>query len=517
VRLFLIVAASIALKVLVLSVLVSRPDFAWVDPDGYLRQAAVLTRSGAWAWTIDAIGYTWNQTLWTLPPGYPVFLSLWYRHPDFDPMAAALAQIAMSGVGVVALYWLVAALHTPRAALAAAALSAFWFPGIVAPHVFTQEAVFIPLLVAAIAALAVCTTGAARPWGFAVAGVLMAAAALTRAMPLYFLPMVAVLFALGPRAGRVSWSRQAAYFGAAALLIAPYVVWLSVERGRVVLIDDHAAIIQLRDEPVVPPTLTGSARALARNAWEQAPARVDMARGMLQVYGRSWLYHIAPREDARAARRLEWTVRLWLDLLFVLAAVAAPWGLALARQRRLALLLAAWAAFTVAISVAAGFSGARYRAPLEFVLIAGAAIAVTGGRRRPTSARTGAAAAAACGVIVVLTVPQLRTSWNARAAYGYTPEPLQSGEMLSARARGPSGFYITARDRTVAIMIETLEDEPFMEFVVAVSGRQARRVAAAADRPASVRFRVPVDGVHFVEVHPVSPLGLATAYRVSSR
>jgi hypothetical protein len=336
VRLFLIVAASIALKVLVLSVLVSRPDFAWVDPDGYLRQAAVLTRSGAWAWTIDAIGYTWNQTLWTLPPGYPVFLSLWYRHPDFDPMAAALAQIAMSGVGVVALYWLVAALHTPRAALAAAALSAFWFPGIVAPHVFTQEAVFIPLLVAAIAALAVCTTGAARPWGFAVAGVLMAAAALTRAMPLYFLPMVAVLFALGPRAGRVSWSRQAAYFGAAALLIAPYVVWLSVERGRVVLIDDHAAIIQLRDEPVVPPTLTGSARALARNAWEQAPARVDMARGMLQVYGRSWLYHIAPREDARAARRLEWTVRLWLDLLFVLAAVAAPWGLALARQRRLA-------------------------------------------------------------------------------------------------------------------------------------------------------------------------------------
>lgn len=502
--LLLIVIGSIAVKVVYLDRMQAMPGFAWQDPDGYLRQAASLTRTGAWQWTPDAIHYVWNGTDWTLPPAYPVFLSLFYGHPDLDPFAAAVAQIVLSAVGIVALYWLVSALHSARAGLAAAALAAFWFPGVVAPHVFIQETLFIPLLLSAFAVLTVGLVTAARPWVFAAAGALFAFASLTRAMPLYFLPLLLVVLVMGRAAQRVPWRQQLALFGVAAVVLVPYIVAVSLDRGHLVLIDNHAAILQTEGPGVAAPTMRSTAESLVRNVWADVPERVGMARGMFQVYGRSWLYYNGVAADASSAARLEWLVRLWLDLPFVVVAVAAPWGLALARRRRPTVVLISWAFFVVVLSVAAGFSGARYRAPLEFVLIAGAAIAGTAGLSQV--ARLGRSrwfgAAVVSLALAALTVPQLGTSFTARAAYGIARETVGRGEPLAILATGASGFYVVATRGLLTFTVEAESGQPDGQLKVLVDGRHVTSAAISAERPTRVRLPVVNDGLYYVEMEP---------------
>jgi 4-amino-4-deoxy-L-arabinose transferase-like glycosyltransferase len=502
--LLLIVAGSIAVKVGYLSRLHDTPGFTWEDPDGYLRQAASLTRTGEWQWTPDAIHYVWNGTDWTLPPAYPVFLSLWYGHPDLDPFAAAVAQIMLSAVGVVALYWLVSALHSPRAGLAAATLGGFWFPGVVAPHVFIQETLFIPLVLSAFAVLTVSLVTAARPWVFAAAGALFAFASLTRAMPLYFLPLLLVVLSMGRAAQRVPWRQQLALFGTAAVVLLPYIAAVSVDRGHLVLIDNHAAILQKEGPGVPAPTMGSTAESLVRSVWADVPQRVGMARGMFQVYGRSWLYYNGIAADASAAARLEWLVRLWLDVPFVFVAVAAPWGLALARRRRPAGVLVSWACFVVVLSVVAGFSGARYRAPLEFVLMAGAAIAGTAGWNQLGRLRRGRwlGAAVASVVLAALTVPQLGKSFAARAAYGITREAVGRGEPLAVLATGASGFYVVAARGLLAFTVEAEAGQPAGQLQILVDGRHVTTAAISAERPTRVRLPVGADGLHYVEMAP---------------
>ena len=135
--------------------------------------------------------YVDGPTEYTLPPLYPVFLSLFALFSNCS-FAALVGQSILSTLTIPLLYLLGHRLHGPWAGLVASGVYCLWLPNIIAVWVPMQESIYIPLTVLGFVFIARSLETSGRvPMLFA--GLAFGAAALTRSMPMYFLPAAAVV------------------------------------------------------------------------------------------------------------------------------------------------------------------------------------------------------------------------------------------------------------------------------------------------------------------------------------
>lgn len=494
-----IVALAVGARLAYLYWELHAPGFQWSDPDGYLRQAAALTQSGEWRWTTRAIEYVWGGRTWLLPPGYPVFLSIFYGASSPGPLAAAIAQAVLGGCAAAAIFVIGRSLHTSRTGLIAAFIWAIWFPSVAGRETFVQEQLYLPLLWSSFAALAWCLSTSASRAGFFATGLVFGIAALTRAMPLFYLVVVVPLLWWFRRRQEGPGRWALAFLGGFALVVLPYIVWLSLSVGHLVLIDDHMMIVQT--DVHGRSSVAAAVSAAVAGFVNQLEAKVALGRGLFQVYGLSWLYHYGNAASADGARWLGLLVHVTLDTLFVAAALLAPAGLAFARQRQVSAVLLTWIVFVIVASAAAGFTGPRYRTPLEGMLICGAAVLAGGALRKPFRI-AGLAAAAASLAIAAIVIPPYVASWRASVPYGLNGWTRGQG-FEETFGRGATGFYAPAVNGAIRVELEGMPDMPPADLAARVEGVLVKTVHLTPGD--SVTLHVPVGSrnIAFVELSPV--------------
>jgi len=515
--LVLILAAGWGIRYAFIANAATAPGFAWNDPDGYTRQArALVGEDGRWRWSWDAVYYTWGGRTWVLPPGYPVFLSLFALDRPAFPGNAGYAHPVLGAVLGAALFWLAARLHSRRAGLIAAGIGAVWLPNAGGGAEFFQEQLYLPLLALAFAATVDAWSREARPPWFVVGGVAFAAAALTRAMPLYFVPVVAAML-IGASASRSLGLRRAAWFVAGfALLAVPYIAWLSIAHGQLILIDNHGPIemdVRSSTRSQLAPGVVDTIRLLAAQITADPGAFVSQKMGLLRalfhVQGGRWLQLYGATSTPFSAAVWKGVAHVGVDLTFVATALLAPFGVAVARRSREAILVALWIPIVVALSLAASYAGARYRAPFEPHIIVLSSVVLAGGWRRAT--RQQLLAALACTLFVaVLAGPQIGRSLGAWPDYGVGQrQTTQAG--TSFTARGPAGFNVFAPRGTTSLSL-ALADESAAGAFAAVVKADGRPVADLTidSTPRSVTLARQGGGMIYVVIEPRLPLGQPT-------
>jgi 4-amino-4-deoxy-L-arabinose transferase-like glycosyltransferase len=455
-----LVLAALAVRVAYLLFATRRPGFRWIDPDRYAAMGSLLAAGeGGWRWTLDAVLYLKHVKA----PLYPVVLSLFALLPAPYPFSAALAQAVASAACVGFLFVIGRGIHSSRAGFIAAFLYAIYLPSVFDVIVIQQESLHIPLVLAAFALVVDAVARQATPWRFAAAGAVFGLAALARSMPVYFIGPAALLFAaLGGR-DRADWRRAGALLAGFVAVTAPYVVYISAAMGHLVLIDNmgsiHFGTAYRHSRDVVhnapPPTLP-QVIGMFLKTFASAPLaflgdRLEDLRGLFMLRGGRWLQLSVHAASAAQAAGFKLLAHACQDVPFGLSAVLAPFGWALARNRRAAALVGLWVVMYVGLLVAFTWSGARYRAPYEPHLMVLAAVVLAGGWRRPRVAALAAAAAASLGIAWAVQASVPATA-RARAEYGI-PEWWVGEGGRKARASGPSGFTVVPVDGAVQLTV----------------------------------------------------------------
>ena len=509
-----ILAGAWGLRTAYLAHAQAKPGFAWADPDSYTRQArSLIAEDGRWRWSWDVVHYEWNYRTWVLPPGYQVALSWFARDRAAFPGNAAHFNIALSTALCGLLFWIAARIHSRRAGLVAAAIGAVWLPHVSGAPFFFQEQLYLPLLALAFA-LAVEAWVRDSKWAlFAVAGAAFGLTALTRAMPLYFVPLAAAAFVVGTANRPAGWRRAMAFVAGFTVVVLPYVVWLSAAHGQFILIDNHGPIEADRftaARTAETPGVVDAVRLLFEKAFTDprafATAKWDMLRGMFQVQGGRWLQYYGDAPTARAAEIWKWTAHAFIDLPFVAATILAPLGIALARRTREAVLLALWPPVLVVISVLAAYAGARYRAGLEPHVIVLSAVVLAGGWRRASRLAVGLAILGCLGMAAIV-LPQVPRSLAARAQYGIAPWD-GTAPGATTTAAGAAGLNILPRAGSVTFSI-ALADGKGIEPVRAVLWVNRQRAAdiEIGPLPLTVAAASPGPGFAYVEIEPLTRPG----------
>jgi len=151
---------------------------------------------------------------------------------------------------------------------------------------------------------------------------------------------------------------------------------------------------------------------------------------VLQIY-------VAAQNRATA---MIWKIALHLtiDVLVIAVLVLAPFGVALARERRLAAFFVLWIVVNLGIASVGGFGGARLRAPFEPMLIILASV-VLAGEWRPLMSRHSLAFATVVSLILAgVVLEQVPRSLRAWPSYGID----WSSGRESGRFRGEGGFNV---------------------------------------------------------------------------
>jgi len=484
------------------------PGFSWDDPDGYTRQArALVDEQGHWRWSWAGVHYEWNNRTWVLPPGYPVMLSWFARDAAAFPRNAGYFHPVLGTVLCALLFWLGARLHGARAGLIAAFIAAIWMPQLAGGNFFFQEQLYLPLLVLAFAVTVEMLVREAKGPGLALGGVTFGLAALTRAMPLYFVPIAAVVFVLGSSKRAIGWRRAGWFTAAFALTVLPYVVWLSLAHGQLIPIDNHGSIEMDRNAgarteqtPGVVDTVRLLGTEMVTDPRRFAAGKLDMMRGLFQVQGGRWLQHYGLSPTATAATLLKWTAHAGIDLLFVLVVLAAPLGLAVARRPREALLVALWIPLLLALSVVAGYAGARYRSPIEPHLIVLASAALAGGWRKGSKLWLVVGVAGSLAVAAIV-LPQVPRSLAAHAEYGVAP---WNGMVPGAAttAKGAAGVNLLPRSGTIEFSVALAQGDRVVPAAVWLNGRRAATISLRVE-PHVVTLTSAAPGLSYVEIEPI--------------
>lgn len=510
----LILAGAWGLREAYLSHAQARPGFAWADPDSYTRQARSLVgEDGRWRWSWDVVHYEWNYRTWVLPPGYQVALSWFARDRAAFPGNAAHFNILLSTLLCALLFWIAARIHTRRAGLVAAAIGAVWLPHVSGAPFFFQEQLYLPLLALAFALSVEASVRESRGPLFALAGAVFGLTALTRAMPFYFVPIAAAAFVLGSSNRPTGWRRAVSFVAGFAVVVLPYVVWVSIAHGQLILIDNHGPIEADRfaaSRTANTPGVVDAVRLLVTQAvsdpWAFAAAKWDMLRGMFQVQGGRWLQYYGDAPSERSAELWKWTAHAGIDLLFVVTAILAPLGIVLARRTREAVLLALWPPLLVVLSVMASYAGARYRAGLEPHLIVLAAAVLAGGWRRPSRVWLGVALCGCLGM-AALVLPQVPRSLAARAQYAITPwDGTAPGSTTTAT--GAAGLNMLPRAGSVTFSIALAGGGPTDPVRAAVwVNRQRAADVSIGPEPQTVTVASAGPGFAYVEIEPLTAEG----------
>lgn len=477
---------------------VSLPGYAWHDPDSYASKAVELANGSSgsgWEWSFDAVRHSVSGRDYLLPPLYPAFLSLFARFPGY-PLSAQVGQIVLGTLAIGLVFLLGRQVHSERAGLIAALAYALWLPNVIAVWSTMQEALYVPLVLLAFVLLLRGLSGDEGLRALLPAGLVFGLAALTRSMPVYFLPVAAVLV----------WNRRRVaglLLGFVAVTV-PYSLALSLHVGRATFIENHGGIRIVEryggaegEEP--PGTLTAGTtllRALARDPSGVSADWSRTARSLFHVNGGRLLqiYLGAATKAEAAARKL--AVHVFGDGLLIAVMLLAPFGLALCRERRFGALLAAWIVLNVGLTVVSGFGGPRLRAPFEPHGIVLAAVPVAGGYRRASRFGVGAAAS---GTLVLGTVllPQLPESLKARADYG-VHWPLRAVPKRSVM-HGEAGLNVLAVDGAVELALRPRN--PAGRTLVEVSaGGIPAEVAVVDEGEQEHRFRIEWPRLELVHV-----------------
>jgi hypothetical protein len=182
-------ASRIALVAVIVLALVMRLWFWWIqarsgavppgDPEEYYRAAIHILHGG------------YHDTgKWLRPPVYPAFLALLLPAAGMHVAGALLIQACILSVGVLAFYACGAHLFGRITGLVTALLAAIFIPLASYASSLYAEALFVTLLVAGLTALNDAIERKSGRMAFG-AGVILALAALTRAVGVYLIPLAA--------------------------------------------------------------------------------------------------------------------------------------------------------------------------------------------------------------------------------------------------------------------------------------------------------------------------------------
>jgi Dolichyl-phosphate-mannose-protein mannosyltransferase len=488
-----ILLGALALRLSYLIPFALDPRFDWPDPDHYLMGAKILTQVG-WDWTFRAVRYEWADRYFYLPPLYPIFLSLFSVFSNME-VAAQLGQLLLSVVSVALVYEMGRLVHSARVGLLAAAVYALWFSSVIAVW-FYQETLYVPLVLLAF----VLYLRAESHRAFALAGAAFGLAALTRSMPLYFLPfLIAVRFRRAP-----------ALVLGFALVVLPYSAALSRHLGELTLIENHGGIILLAEDPEsgesagVGATLDSLRRSVEGS---QAGFFADLygsVRSVLHVNGGRVLQSYVVARDHAFAVLWKLAAHLFNDGAFVFSLLLAPFGLALAKRRDASLLSAIWIGLNLALVALGGFAGPRLRAPFEPHLIVFASVAALGGVRalRPRALALAGAASLAAAAIVL---PQVSRSLEGWPDYGIHWQHRPKG--WRTLVQGSAGLNVRARRGVVSLELRARpsEGEAADTIVdVRVGRRPVAREILAMGESRKISYPWPRRTLAFVEIRATS-------------
>lgn len=238
------VANRIALIAVIVLALAMRLWFWWIqarsgavppgDPEEYYRAAIHILHGG------------YHDTgKWLRPPVYPAFLALLLPAAGMHVAGALLLQACILSVGVLAFYAFGAHLFGHITGLVTALLAAIFVPLASYASSLYAEALFITLLVAGLTALDRAIKRKSERAAFGT-GAILALAALTRAVGVYLIPLVAAWMAWRVwHAGYAGWRR---YYPAILLLLGALLVigpWAGrnyLVHGRLIVSDTNGGI-----------------------------------------------------------------------------------------------------------------------------------------------------------------------------------------------------------------------------------------------------------------------------------
>jgi len=495
-----IVCAGLLLRLLYLAHATARPGYRLDDPDSYLRQGErIALGDTGWRFDFEVVEHAVEGRRYALPPLYPVFLSLFALLPGF-PLNALVAQAMLAALGCFSVFFLGREIHSHRAGLIGTGFYALWFPNIIAVWSTMQETLFIPLVLSGFAVLL-----RARAFGgFALAGLLLGLAALTRSMPLYYVPVAAglLMWRQGIRTGALFASGLALGFAA---LTVPYSTALSRHLGSPTFIENHAGLRIATEhgaQGARPPGPIVTAATLLRE-FAAAPGKTvgdwnTTAHTILYVNGGRLLQIYLGAETKLGATAWKLAAHVFSDLSLVLVLALAPFGFVVCQRLDRAVFLAAWIVLSFGLTVISGFGGPRLRAPFEPQLMVGAAVFLAGEWRRSRSYALWGAGFVSLALLSAV-VPQLGRSFAAKGDYG-VHWPLDPPPKRAAM-EGRAGFNLLTSEEFVDFAVRPRNEGRPTRVSVYLDGK---RVGDEVVEATEHWFRYPTGKAGLVYVELVS-------------
>jgi hypothetical protein len=208
---------------------------------------------------------------------------------------------------------------------------------------------------------------------------------------------------------RPTAARQVAWLAlGAAVVTLPYSVWLSMQVGRWVFVENHASISMTAYTGIIrtaPPSPLDEGLALV-TALVERPGEflrtfAEFLRSNFRPTAHRWVELYVPSLTGTARALVYAYARVVTDGGFLLAVLLAPFGVVLARHCLASRVLAMWPPVAALLTALAAYGGPRYRGAFEGVLFVYLAIVLAGQWRRP-SRRELAVAALVCAVSLSL-------------------------------------------------------------------------------------------------------------------
>jgi Dolichyl-phosphate-mannose-protein mannosyltransferase len=497
-----LVALALALRLACLFYVLGS-DFVWHDADAYLAKGARLVESGQFRWTYDAVAYPWGGRIYALPPLFSVYLAPFARFASY-PFNAFVGLAVLNALAIPLIVRLGTRLHSLTAGLVGGLLYACWGSDIVGLGQVRQEPLYLPLVIAATLALV-------RAWDrrgagpFALAGAAFGLAALCRSMPIYFVAATAGALVLRDRRGAGPREALALLSGFAALTL-PYSLALSIHLGQPTLIENHGGILVAArylhgGNRLAAPGFGAVVAAILREVTTTplafVQATLDQARSLLALIGGRYLQDGVFAASASSAAGWKVAAHVFIDVPWLFAIVLAPLGVAVARNRPAAWLLAGWALLNLGLTALTGFGGSRLRCPFEVHVALLASTVVAGGwpsPRRPLALGLGVAGSVAAALLMV---PQIARTAAARANYG--PRWTLTGTRTVAQVSGASGANVLASPAGLDVVLRNTGSAPIRVDlrVDGVAVVQASVMEPGAER--RLEWRAERTGLLFIE------------------
>ncbi len=361
---WLAIAATVAARLAAI-LLALRGPVPWIDLDSYLIHASALG-SPAISW-LQAL--TEERGL-ILPPLYPFVLSAALR-VNLTPAALLVLQALAAGGACAAVIAMARHVGSRRAALAAGWCFALSPGAIGAAPAMWSEHLFVPLSACGLL-LFLSGLRSLESRAFVAAGALLAAAALTRPLPIFVVPVLAaVVFVRLPAARHAVVAMLLVFL----VIVGAYVCVVSRAAGRFVLVSNSLEVHRAERESrraAPSDSLVSVLPSLAREAWESPVAFARL--GLRETRA---IFRAQPWDDTTLDQFPVPFLRILrvASLVMVAIVVVLPIrGLLVTEQRTAALVLGIWVLVQLPlIAYSSTLVGPRYRASLDPALLALAA------------------------------------------------------------------------------------------------------------------------------------------------